>query len=57
MKQSPFLLQLVIPSAKTGYNPDDLSGQVVIHTFITGVAKESHPSQVIKTISYVTVID
>ena len=50
MKQSPFLLQLVIPSAKTGYNPDDSSGQVVIHTFITGVAKESYSSQVIKTI-------
>ena len=51
MKQSPFLLQLVIPSAKTGYNLDDLSGQVVIHTYITSVAKESHCSQVIKTIT------
>ena len=49
MKHSPFLLQLVIPSGKLGYNPDDLIGQVVIHTFITGVAKESHSSQVIKT--------
>ena len=49
MKRSPFLLQLVIPSAKTGYNPDNLSGQVVIHTLI-GVAKESHSSQAIKTI-------
>ena len=52
MKQSPFLLQLVIPSAKTGYNPNDLSGQVVIHTFITGVGKESHSSWVIKTNYY-----
>ena len=51
MKQSPFLLQLVIPSAKTGYNPNDLTGQVVIHTFITGQAKESHSSRVIKAIT------
>ena len=50
MKQSPFLLQLVIPFAKTGYNPDDLSGQIVIHTYKTGVPKENHCSQVIKTV-------
>ena len=51
MKRPPFLLQLVIPNAKTGYNPDDLSSQVVIHTYIAGVANGSHCSQVIKTIT------
>ena len=51
MKPSPFLLLLVIPSTKTGYNPDVLSGLVVIHTYITGVSKESRCSPVIKTIT------